>query len=152
MLWGGKNHYFWKHPYVSPNLQLHEIWPPAFAEANLPARRVQLPKNFLRRLSGQSCSEWCWPPNETNGKRIFQNKVDVWILWLPYFASLSRNAEKMLGNFQLVSCKVFRIQSKEGARTFVKSHNFMKALDEFSWKLGNFQHQSRNGVLLQNMP
>lgn len=40
----------------------------------------------------------------------------------------------MLGNFQLASYKMFRIQSKEGARTFGKSHNFMKALDGFSWR------------------
>ena len=30
---------------------------------------------------------------------------------------------------------MFRIQSKEGARTCVKSHNFMKALDGFSWRV-----------------
>lgn len=44
----------------------------------------------------------------------------------------------MLGHFQPASYKMLRIQSKEGARTsrtFVKSHNFMKALDGFSWRV-----------------
>lgn len=79
--------------YVFPNFQhttqvsTPRDYPPAFVEANLPARRAQLPRNFLRRLSGQSCSEWCWPPKGTNGKIIWQGKVDEWILWLPCFAS-----------------------------------------------------------------